>query len=528
MRYLLFLLVVSEIHAASPDRVEGEWILRLRRGDWSSVSVAGLERVREFGPENRYALFWGKMPRMANLSQDIASIQPNYLYYANDVDDPDFEKSWALKNTGQTVNGHAGIASKDIGAVDAWAIHKGAPTTIVAVIDTGIDDSHEDLKNNMWRNKNDNSFGWNFVANSANTKDDNNHGTFCAGIIGAEGGNARGSRGINWKVRLMAVKFLDANGSGTSADAVSAIEYAVKNGASIINASWGGANYDPALFDMIKWAGEKDVLFIAASGNDGKNNDTDAKPVYPASFGLANIISVAAYNNRDELAEFSNFGKESVHLGAPGVDIYSSIAGGYKFGEGTSYAAPFVSGVAALVKSYQPYLSSSELKDRLLQTSEVIAYYEKEKTRTAGRVHAYNALKDIRPPRPVAPTHWTRYTSVTSTAHPYLNKTHQTFRFEHPRAKNIRVHFSSFETESCCDEVTLRDRDGKVVVIYSGDLGSFSSADALGNKLDIEFRSDYSITKNGFDIDYYEVTLDGDWLVDLLRLFPFRLLWKLS
>jgi hypothetical protein len=326
----------------------------------------------------------------------------------------------------------------------------------------------------------------------------------------------------------MAVKFLDANGSGTSADAVSAIEYAVKNGASIINASWGGTNYDPALYEMIQWAGEKDVLFIAAAGNDGKNNDTDAKPIYPASFRLANIISVAAYDSRDEMAVFSNFGKESVHIGAPGVDIYSSIAGGYKFGEGTSFAAPFVSGVAALLKSYQPYLSVSELKERLLQTSDVIGYYQKEKTKTAGRIHAYNALKDIRPPRPQTPTDWTKYLSSYSTAHPYANKTHQTFRFEHPRAKNIRVHFSSFETESCCDEVTIRDREGKVVVIYSGDLGAFSSADALGDRLEIEFDTDYSLTKNGFDIDYYEVTLDRDWLVDLLRLFPFRLLWKLS
>lgn len=443
--------------------------------------------------------------RRPNLGEAFA-VQPNYVYSSQTLD-PDLNQSWGLKNVGQTFpeNGTA-TPGKDIGAEPAWSWAGETSPVIVAVLDSGVDLAHPDLRGQLWSSpQNSGEHGWNALSIASPPQDDNGHGTFCAGIIGASPENGIGTRGVAPRARLMAVKVLDKSGMGTSADAIAGIDYAVRNGARILNASWGGAEFDPALYEAVRRLGDRGILFVTAAGNNRKNNDHDSAPIYPASFRLPNMITVAAYDPRDELATFSNFGKETTQLGAPGVAIYSTKIGGYRLGEGTSFAAPFVSGVAALVWGVSPGLSLADLRDRLLWTSEPIHYYEKERTETGGRVHAYNAVRDFRPPRPATPTAWTAIASQVATPHPYLNKTVETYRFTKAGATHVRAHFKGFETESCCDRVVLKDGQGKFITEYKGKLGDFWSADALGDTLVVEFTSDFSMAAYGFDVDSYGI-----------------------
>lgn len=522
-RVLLLLICQPIVDLAFGDRVPNEWILRLKPGFSWNESRPFLPTVKSFGPLGQFSLFRSSLSFEAlkqRFPEDVR-IQPNFRYHSRDAD-PDFEKSWGLKNTGQLMQGIAGRVGIDIGVESAWNLHTENPT-VVALIDSGMDTLHEDLKDSLWTNPDEiaanqidddgNGFvddinGWNFIDDNANVQDDAGHGTFCAGIIGAHAGNGVGSSGIHRAVGLMVLKFLDRSGFGTTANAIRSIEYAVKHKASILNASWGGGEYDPSLYEVIQWAAQKEVLLVASAGNFAKNNDTDEYPNYPSSFKLPNIVAVAAYDNRDNLASFSNYGKKTVDLGAPGVAIFSTQPGGYRFADGTSYAAPFVTGVAALLKSYVPAISLNEWKTRLLMSSEVIDYYQKEITRSAGRVHAYNALLDLRPPRPLIPSHWVDFSTSIETPHPYANDTNKMFHLEHPGASHVRVHFRSFSTESCCDVVRLKDGEGKWVMSYRGEMGDFWSADALGDRLDIEIQTDSSLTKYGFEIDAYQVSFE--------------------
>ena len=175
------------------------------------------------------------------------------------------------------------------------------------------------------------------------------HGTHVAGTIAAQGNNSQGVSGVNWDARIMPLKFLGADG-GTTVDAIEALNYAVNKGVKISNNSWGGGGYNQALYDAIKSADTKGHLFVAAAGNDGSNNNTTAS--YPANYDLPNVISVAATNNKDNLASFSNYGATKVDLAAPGVDIASTAPdNGYVYMSGTSMATPHVTGVAALIES---------------------------------------------------------------------------------------------------------------------------------------------------------------------------------
>jgi len=534
LSFFLITLTVNASELRSGSSVPGEWLLKRKPGtslkQLKSELAGKVKWLGTLGPNRQYVRVrefdrGTFSPRKLRLSS-VSETQPNFVYRASDAD-PDFDKSWGLKNTGQPVgDAEAGTAGADTAAWEAWAIHPNASDRVVAILDTGIDYNHEDLKANVWRNakeipgngkdddKNgyvDDVRGWNFVLGTADNTDDNDHGSICAGIIGAESNNGKGTRGIAGNVKLMALKSLDKAGLGTTASAIEAIRYAVDNGANVINASWGGGAFDPALYDVVKWAGERGVLFVAAAGNDAKDNDQDPNPTYPASFRLPTVISVAAYDNRDGLANFSNIGRTSVHLGAPGVKIFSTARlGTYRFGEGTSFAAPYVSGAAALVSSFVPTLDASALRDRILATTEVINYYQKELIATAGRLNVRNALKDVRPPRPAAPNDWRRIYLEKSSPHPYTNNFSMTLKFQQPGATHIRVHFSKFDTEACCDQVILRDRENKIVRIYRGELGEFFSADALGDTLHLEFIADYSMTRYGFDIDAVEFSYRED------------------
>ena len=284
-----------------------------------------------------------------NALPDVEYAEPNYIWYkSGKPNDPRYNEQY----------GHQSIKSEP-----AWNKAKGSKEIIIGIVDTGIDYSHEDLQANIWENPNeiadgadndrngyvDDVHGYDFVNLDSDPFDDESHGTHVSGIAGATGNNGEGVCGVNWQVSLMALKFLDSDGSGTTFDAVQAILYAVDNGASVINASWGGGAKSRTLEDAIRYAEENNVLFVAAAGNDGESNDVF--PTYPASYNLSNVIAVASVDHNDQPSWFSNYG-QSVHIAAPGYDILSTVPNnGYDFFSGTSMAAPFVSGACALLKS---------------------------------------------------------------------------------------------------------------------------------------------------------------------------------
>src|SRR5437867_5745540 len=222
---------------------------------------------------------------------------------------------------------------KKIEVINAWARSTGSDAVTIAVIDTGIDYQHDDLAQNMWKNPGetvngedddgngivDDIYGANFCngAMSGDPLDDNGHGSHVAGTVAAVGNNHLDVVGANWKAQLMAVKFLCRDGSGTTADAIQAIQYALAMGAQILNNSWGGSGYSRALEAAIKEADRLGVLFIAAAGNDG--NDNDAVPSYPASYTVPNVIAVAATTQEDGVARLSDCGIKIVQVAARGV-----------------------------------------------------------------------------------------------------------------------------------------------------------------------------------------------------------------
>jgi hypothetical protein len=521
----LFCLFLGEaLLASSVESEPREWILTRKpsKTSWQKLLAPNpeLEFMNSFGPFNKYARVRAKSKIKARLAKEITALQRNLTYQALEQADPALNRSWGLINIGQTIpNLGTGTEGVDVGAAKTWELTSGNKNVVIAVLDSGIDLKHEDLQKNLWLNKlelepnalddDHNGFindlnGWNFVDESARIQDDNNHGTAVSGIIAADAKNGKGSRGLLAEASLMVVKILDENGMGTTERAVRGIEYAVTSGASVINASWGGSVFDQVLFDTIQWANAQGVLVICAAGNEAKDNDTDDKPSYPASFNLPNVISVAAIDNKGQLASFSSYGKETVHLAAPGVGIYTAVRGGYQYLDGTSFAAPFVSAAAALLKGQELSLSPQEVKSRLIKTVAPMDYYMKEKIASGGRVQIYHALKNIVSPKPQVPLEWIKVVKSIETSHPYLNDSKQVFEINQPGATHVRVHFSRFELEKKYDFISLKDKEGRLVNGYTGAKGDFWSADVLGDTLRIEFVSDFSTQDWGFSIDDYE------------------------
>jgi subtilisin family serine protease len=273
---------------------------------------------------------------------DVEHAEPNYFVHVAETTpgDAEFARLWGLHNTGQNVNGTSGTADADIDAPEAWDVTTGSSDVVVAVIDSGVDINHPDLQPNIWTNPGetpdngidddgngyiDDVNGWDFFINDNDPRDAHGHGTHVAGTIAAAGDNGIGVSGVSWSAKIMALRFLDAWGNGTTANAISAIEYASAMGADIINNSWGSSTYSPsqALKDAIEASG---ALVVCAAGNSGWNNDTLIQH-YPSGYSSANIISVAASDQDDNRAAFSNYGPFSVDVAAPGTNIYSAAPG---------------------------------------------------------------------------------------------------------------------------------------------------------------------------------------------------------
>lgn len=318
----------------------------------------------------------------------------------NTPDDPQLGSLWGMEK---------------ISAEAAWEISTGNRDVVVAVIDSGVDYNHPDLKDNYWfnpgetgvdeqgRNKSNNGIdddgngyvddfrGWNFVNNTNNPMDDNDHGTHCAGTIGATGNNGSGVVGVNWNVGIVGLKFISASGSGSTAAAISAIEYATKLGVAMTSNSWGGGGSSNAMLAAIREANEAGVLFIAAAGNSTSNNDS--RPHYPSNYKVDNVIAVAATQQNDALASFSSYGRTTVDLAAPGVGILSTTRNNkFRSMSGTSMATPHVAGAVALIKAAHPKMTAAELKDKLLSTVDQVALLD-GKVLTGGRLNLQRAVE---------------------------------------------------------------------------------------------------------------------------------------
>lgn len=320
-----------------------------------------------------------------NQTYSIDPVPSMLLKESAEILDDEFKSQWGLQNDGKNSGSwfSRGVAGEDTNVLKAWDLTKGKKEIIVAVIDTGVDYTHQDLAANMWVNeleKNgeegvdddgngfiDDIHGYDFANKDGDPMDDNVHGTHCAGVIGALHDTV-GVRGVMADVRIMALKFLTGSGSGTTEDAIMSIDYAVKAGAHVLSNSWGGGGASQALEDSIQAASDAGVIFVAAAGNSYANNDSTE--TYPANYKIDNVISVGAMNGKGGKSSFSNYGKESVHIFAPGSRIYSTTPKNkYKKLDGTSMAAPFVSGAMGLLLSLAPGMTPLEARERLEATA---------------------------------------------------------------------------------------------------------------------------------------------------------------
>jgi subtilisin family serine protease/subtilisin-like proprotein convertase family protein len=346
---------------------------------------------------------------------DVIASGPDYIIAIERTpNDPSFGSLYGLNNTGQS----GGTADADIDGPEAWDIQTGNRSTIVAVVDTGVDYNHPDLAANMWRNAGetagdgidndgngfiDDLFGYDFANSDANPMDDNGHGTHVAGTIGAVGDNGIGVAGVNWNTRIMALKFLGANGSGSTSNAVAALNYAITMGAHISNHSWGGGGPSSTLAAAINRGRDFNHIVVTAAGNNGTDNNTTA--FYPSQYSLSydNVVSVASTTRTDALSSFSNYGATAVTLAAPGSSIYSTTPNnGYSTFSGTSMAAPHVSGALSLLRDQNPTWTYQELIAKLKSSVDPLPALA-GKVLTGGRLNVHTMLDSGTSPPPPPP-----------------------------------------------------------------------------------------------------------------------------
>lgn len=428
---LLSLMFMGQLSAA-------EYIVKLKphqKGNFLRNKANSFEEVRDLkvGIGEFVVVNTNQKSALENVKNlpEVEYIEPNYTWhmlpYSESSEltmDPSYKDQWGMKNTGTNsrtgsiFRTRPGIEGKDINVENAWEVTMGNRAIKIAVIDTGIDYNHPDLKTQLWVNEAemngekgvdddgngvvDDIYGANFSGGGfpvapesiGNPMDGQGHGTHCAGVIGAAH-NGIGVQGVLKNTQIMAIKFLSDSGQGDTEGAIKAIDYAIKMGADVMSNSWGGGPESQALKDAISVANEKGIVFVAAAGNN--TSDNDAKPSFPASYDVPNVISVGAYDGAGKVASFSNYGKKSVHVFAPGVDILSTYKGSiYKKLSGTSMAAPFVSGMVGLLLAQEgKSLQMDEVRERFIKTS-ILENDLRNSSVSAGRVDASRLLSDLR------------------------------------------------------------------------------------------------------------------------------------
>lgn len=538
----VILTLMSGAHASQlADHVPGEIIVKLKPGvnaqsflskkSFSTFALSSsreiklsVEKLNVFKVGSEKSLE-GAIAELKN-NPEVVYAEPNFIYKAAVMpidkslshkrlekspfadttaatpDDPSFGQLWGLKNTGSNEpQGKAGVEGADVNALKAWDITRGSHNVRIAIIDTGIDYTHPDLKGNV-----DSEHGYNFANDTKDAMDDNGHGTHCAGTIGAIHDNKVGVAGVMAEVTMIPVKFLDAGGSGTLEAAVKSIDYATTLNVDLMSNSWGGGGRSEALYDAIKRASDKGIIFTAAAGNSSSNNDST--PSYPASYDVPNVVSVAALTAQNDLAYFSSYGRNTVHIAAPGHNILSTLkGGGYEVMSGTSMATPHVSGVLGLLIAKEGRMPHEQMRERLTMTGTPVAGL-RGKTQTASRIDAYNLLTDTRPERS-GPRNdgWTtvKLDQVFESEHPYKENSNVSKTFTFPGAKYVRVKVAKFDLESGYDYVRLADAAGNTVEKVSGTGENYTTDYIEGNTVQLNFISDRSINKWGYKIEAVEV-----------------------
>ncbi len=396
----------SALTAAAPAYRQDRILIQPKPGT-APEALAGFHSAQNCGVLQTFEAMGGmqilSLPEGETVEDCIARYQqsgliqfaePDYLrQLAATPNDPAYTNGtlWGLNNLGQG----GGTPDADIDAPEGWDVLNSASNIVVAVLDTGVRATHEDLATNMWVNPADGSHGWNAITWANNPADDEGHGTLISGILGAAASNGKGVVGVAWRVQIMACKCMGSNRTGSDSDVIICLEYARSHGARIINASWGSYTNSYCLSNAIYSIRTAGIILVAASGNDGRN--IDANPLYPASYALDNIVSVAATTRNDELASFSNYGATNVHLAAPGTDMYSTfftadnmyLGGSYL--KGTSLAAPYVTGALALMLAKYPAETHQQIISRLLNATDPVPALA-GKCVTGGRLNLRNAL----------------------------------------------------------------------------------------------------------------------------------------
>lgn len=426
---LIFALILlpSFAFANAPARqyVEGEYIVKLKESAKGRATnfIDRAKGKKNLELKNRWQglnMYHFRGPAGGNFQAtldelrsdpDVEYAEPNFLFSKAQNEDISNKMSYSPAEVQSMSSGGSYLTTDaPIQAPEAWAAAVGTSIPIIAVIDTGVDITHPVFVNSgaIWSNPGEvagngvdddmNGFvddvnGYNFVSNSSVMLDDDGHGTHVAGIVLGVTQDIFETPIAPAKIRIMPLKFLDGDGVGRTSDAVKAIYYAVNNGATILNNSWGGSSYSASLHEAVTYAYDQGVSFVAAAGNSASNNDF--YPMYPASYNVPNIIAVAATTDADGFAYFSNFGVSTVHLGSPGYDILSTYPGNlYVSMRGTSMAAPFVAGVAALLKREEPAVLGYQMKTTILGSGNNLSILS-SRTITSNRLNAYNSVLSI-------------------------------------------------------------------------------------------------------------------------------------
>jgi subtilisin family serine protease len=341
---------------------------------------------------------------------DIEYAEPNYVLKLHQTGVPlQIMSANEIQSVVSASSASYAQSSAPVQVSQAWGhiTQSQTPAVVVAVVDTGVDYSHSIFtnSNSIWNNSAevasngvdddgngyvDDVRGWNFISNSNNPMDDNGHGTHAAGVVIGLGQNIFANSLSTSIIQVMPLKFMDSTGSGTTSNAISAIYYAINNGARVINNSWGGPGYSQALHDALTFAYNHGVFIASAAGNYGTNND--ASPLYPASLPIPSQMSVAATDNLDHLASFSSYGPSSVHLAAPGVTVLSTyLSQQFAYMSGTSMATPFVAGVAALLFHENQNMTGYQVKQLMLKNSDTVSGLQM-KVASSGRVNVLNSV----------------------------------------------------------------------------------------------------------------------------------------